>query len=72
MIWGKKKRKEAIWEKNMKKLKDGKFGELEHPQKCCETLARYWKAQAEAGYPLAVENMKYFEDMARKESEDTE
>ena len=68
MIWGKKKRKQAVWENNLEKLKDGKFGELGHPRKSLETLARYWKAQAEAGYPYAIENMKYFDELI-KESE---
>ena len=66
MIFGKKKSKQAIWEKNMKKLKNGKFGELGSSPKCFETLSRYWKAQAEADYPLAVENMNYFENLLRE------
>jgi hypothetical protein len=31
-------------------------------------MVAYWKAQDEAGYPLADENVRYFEDMVRKES----
>lgn len=66
MIFCKRKNKQATWEKNMKKLKSGKFGELGSSPKCFETLARFWKAQAEADYPLAVENMLYFEHLLRE------
>lgn len=51
------------WEKNLEALKSGALGDVNSP----ETLLRYWKAQAEAGYPYAEENVRYFEEMVRKE-----
>ena len=60
-----------IWLENLEKLKNGAFGSVENPDECCNTLARYWKAQAEAGYPYAVQNMLYFEEMARRGNEKT-
>lgn len=54
------------WEKNLQMLKSGALGDATLP----ETLLRYWKMQERAGYPCAEENVKYFEDMIRKESED--
>ena len=60
-----------IWLENLEKLKNGAFGSVENPDEWCNTLARYWKAQAEVGYPYAVENMLYFEEMARRENEKT-
>lgn len=56
--------KAEIFDRNFKKLTSGEFG---NPQKF-ETMVAYWKAQAEAGYPYALENVKYFEEMVRKES----
>ena len=56
------------WEKNLEMLKSSALGDVNSPK----TLLRYWKAQAEAGYPQASENVKYYEDMVRRESEDTE
>lgn len=49
-------------------LKSGALGDITSPK----TLLKYWQMQESAGYPYASENVKYFEDMARKESEDTE
>ena len=57
--------KGEIFDRNFKKLTSSEFG---NPEKF-ETMVAYWKAQAEAGYPLAEENVRYFEDMVRKESE---
>lgn len=37
-----------------------------------ETLLAYWKEKAEAGYPLAEENVRYFEEMVIKENENAE
>ena len=54
--------KSEIFNRNFKKLTSGEFG---NPEKF-ETMVAYWKAQAEAGYPLAEENVRYFEDMVRK------
>ncbi len=56
------------WERNLEMLKSGALGDVNSP----ETLLRYWQMQEHAGYPNASENVKYFEDMVRKESEDTE
>jgi hypothetical protein len=44
------------------KLSSGGFGDINLPK----TLLAYWKAQAEEGYPLAEENVRYFEEMVRK------
>ena len=60
--------KADIFDRNFKRLTSGEFG---NPQKF-ETMVAYWKAQAEAGYPCADENVRYFEDMVRKESENAE
>lgn len=60
------KLKEFVWQENLEKLKSGGFGDIENPNECFATLARYWKAQAEAGYPYAVENMTYFDCLLRK------
>lgn len=56
------------WEKNLEMLKSGALGDATSP----ETLLRYWQMQERAGYPNASENVKYLENMVRKESEDTE
>jgi hypothetical protein len=57
--------KHRKWNKNLIMLSSGGFGDINSP----ETLLAYWKAQAEAGYPFAEENVRYFEDMVRKENE---
>ena len=56
--------KAEIFDRNFKKLTSGEFG---NPEKF-ETMVAYWKAQAEAGYPFAEGNVRYFEDMVRKEN----
>lgn len=57
--------KQDVWLRNLTSLKMGEFGiDIKSPK----TLLAYWKAQAKAGYPLAEENVRYFEDMVRKES----
>ena len=53
------------WEKNLEMLKSGSLGDVNSPK----TLLKYWQMQERAGYPNASENVKYFEDMVRKESE---
>ena len=55
--------KQDVWLRNLTSLKMGEFG---IDTKSPETLLAYWKAQAEAGYPLAEENVRYFEDMVSK------
>ena len=59
------KGKEIAFTRNLVSLANGEFGiDTNSP----ETLLAYWKAQAEAGYPYAEENVRYFEEMVRKES----
>lgn len=55
------KSEDDIFEKNLDMLKSGLFGNLGEP----ETLVAYWKAQAVAGCPYAIENVKYYEGMIR-------
>lgn len=57
----------SAWHKNLDRLKNGEFGEMSDEITTYKTLLNYWKAQAEVDYPLASENVKYFEDMVRKE-----
>lgn len=54
-------KEDDIFEKNLDMLKSGLFGNLGEP----ETLVAYWKAQADAGFPYANENVKYYEEMIR-------
>lgn len=63
------KGRQDVWLRNLTSLKMGEFG---IDTKSSKTLLKYWKAQAEADYPFAEENVRYFEDMARKESENAE
>lgn len=58
--------REIAYTRNLTRLISGEFGIDKNSPK---TLLAYWKAQSEAGYPLAEENVRYFEDMVRKESE---
>ena len=60
---------ERRWEENLQRLKNGLFGEYTIAEECPKTLLRYWKAQLDAGYPNAKENVLYFEELVRKESE---
>ena len=53
---------EVRWNKNMEHLKSGGFGSMDGKE-CFETILRYWKAQEQAGYPGASENVKYFESL---------
>ena len=57
--------KQDVWLRNLTSLKIGEFGIYKNSPK---TLLAYWKAQAEAGYPIAEENVRYFEEMVRKEN----
>lgn len=52
------------WEKNLEMLKSGALGDSASPK----TLLRYWQMQENAGYPNAMENVKYFKDMVNKET----
>lgn len=53
------------WEKNLEMLKSGALGDETSPN----TLLIYWRMQESAGYPNASENVRYFEDLVRKEYE---
>ena len=59
------KGRQDVWLRNLTSLKMGEFG---IDTKSPKTLLAYWEAQSEAGYPYAEENVRYFEDMVRKES----
>lgn len=54
--------KEFLWQFNLEQLKNGIFG----PKNELTTTLRYWKAQEDAGYPSASENVKYFTDIVEK------
>ena len=56
------KKNEKVWQENLEMLQDGVLGDVNSPK----TLLRYWKLQAEANYPSAEENVRYFEEMVRK------
>lgn len=56
----------AAWDKNLERLKNGEFGAYKNSEESIETLLRYWKAQAEAGYPSASDNVRYFEQLIEK------
>ena len=53
---------EKLWEKNEELLRYGAFGSL-YGEECYYTMLEYWKAQAQAGYPYASDNVKCFELM---------
>ena len=55
----------AVWEKNLSGLRNGMFGDISDEATTCQTLLNYWRAQANAGYPCASENVKYFEERIR-------
>jgi hypothetical protein len=57
----------AEWNKNLEKLQNGVFGDVDADNEIISyhTMLRYWKAQERAGYPYASENVKYFEEIAR-------
>jgi hypothetical protein len=62
------KKNEKAWQENLEMLQDGFLGDVNSPK----TLLRYWKLQADAHYPCAEENVRYFEEMVRKENENAE
>lgn len=51
------------WEINFQHLTKGLFGDPRKP----ETMARYWRAQAEAGYPYASESARYYEEKMKED-----
>ena len=53
---------ETIWRMNIDALAAGAYGDPKDPA----TRVRYWHAQADAGFPGANENLKYFEKLAKK------
>ena len=60
--------KERIWERNLETLRNGGFGNFTLAEECPKALLQYWKAQAEAGYPNAIDNVRYYEEIIRKDS----
>lgn len=54
--------RETRWNLNLANLAAGAYGDPKDPS----TLVRYWSDQADAGFPRAVENLKYFEELAKK------
>ncbi len=50
----------------MQRLKSGEFGVPSSP----ETILKYWQAQFDAGYPNSIDNVRYFEEIVQKESND--
>lgn len=60
--------KESRWGLNLENLKAGTFGDPED----YETLLRYWKAQEDAGYPYASENVQYFTDLVKYKEQSQE
>lgn len=56
---------EATWTKNLELLRSGGFGSM-NGDECFETLLKYWKMQEQAGFPSASENVKYFEDLIKR------
>ena len=59
--------RETLWQKNLENLRAGTLGDPTSHL----TLLRYWRAQEQARYPFARENVEYFEEMTRAEQEDT-
>ena len=61
---------QKIWERNLERLKAGEFGAHNITEPGHEhALLAYWKAQADAGYPYAESNVRYFESIiAHKKS----
>lgn len=55
--------KHRLWAINLDGLSAGAFGDPHDP----ETMARYWRAQAEAGYPYASENARYYEEKMKED-----
>ena len=55
-------------EDNLKLLQSGALGDITSSK----TLLKYWRMQESAGYPMASENIKYFEEMVRKEKRENE
>lgn len=57
---------EHKWEANLARLRIGLFGEYTVAEECPKTLLKYWQAQLEAGYPNAIDNVRYFEEIVRR------
>ena len=54
------------WEKNLERLKNGEFGAWKNEGESEKALLRYWQAQAEADYPQASENVRYYEQLLKE------
>ena len=57
--------REALWERNLENLRSGSLGDPTNPR----TLLRYWQSQERAHYPYARENVEYFADMVKMQTE---
>ena len=53
---------ESIWRMNIDALVAGAYGDPKDPA----TLVRYWRDQASAGFPGALENLRFFDELAKK------
>ena len=53
---------ETIWRMNIDSLAAGAYGDPKDPA----TLVRYWHDQAHAGFPGAMENLRFFDELAKK------
>ena len=60
--------REALWQKNLENLKSGTLGDPTQ----ATTLLRYWQNQERAHYPHARENVEYFSELIRRESDGLE
>lgn len=49
------------WEKNLEALRSSALGDPASPK----TLLKYWQMQAQAGYPSAEYNVKYYKERVR-------
>lgn len=53
---------ETIWRMNIDALAAGAYGDPKDPA----TRVRYWSDQANAGFPGALENLRFFYELAKK------
>lgn len=54
--------RETRWNLNIANLAAGAYGDPKDPA----TLVRYWSDQADAGFPGALENLRFFNELAKK------
>lgn len=60
--------REALWQRNLENLKAGTLGDPKDPA----TLIRYWQCQERAHYPYARENVEYFLELTKNDTETEE